>query len=123
MDLAGLLLAKLSGDRLPVRFVLFAAVGATGLLVHLAALKALLGTTPIAFDAAQALAAYAAMTWNFALNNRLTYRDRRLRGWSPSGDCSHSMSCAASARSPTSGWRAGCTAAARAGGWPAPRAR
>jgi dolichol-phosphate mannosyltransferase len=22
------------------------------------------------------------MTWNFALNNRLTYRDRRLRGWS-----------------------------------------
>ena len=40
-----------------------------------------------------------------------------------SGDCSHSMSCAASARSPTSGWRAGCTAAARAGGWPAPRAR
>ena len=40
-----------------------------------------------------------------------------------SGDCSHSTSCAASARSPTSGWRAGCTAAARAGGWPAPRAR
>ena len=35
----------------------------------------------IAFDAAQALAAYAAMTWNFALNNQLTYRDRRLRGW------------------------------------------
>jgi dolichol-phosphate mannosyltransferase len=81
MDLAGLMLAKLSGDRLPVRFVLFATVGATGLLVHLAALKALLGTTSIAFDAAQALAAYAAMTWNFALNNRLTYRDRRLRGW------------------------------------------
>lgn len=81
MDLAGLLLAKLSGDRLPVRFVLFALVGATGLLVHLAVLKAALSTTAVAFDAAQAMAAYAAMTWNFALNNRLTYRDRRLKGW------------------------------------------
>jgi dolichol-phosphate mannosyltransferase len=80
LDYAGLLLAKLSGDRLPVRFVLFALVGASGLLVHLFALMAALSLARLAFDQAQALAAFAAMTWNFALNNRLTYRDRRLRG-------------------------------------------
>jgi dolichol-phosphate mannosyltransferase len=33
------------------------------------------------FTAAQAIATVAAMTSNFALNNILTYRDKRLRGW------------------------------------------
>jgi dolichol-phosphate mannosyltransferase len=81
IDYLGLLLAKVSGDRLSVRFVLFALVGASGLLVHLAALRGMLDLTQMHFDWAQTAAAYIAMTWNFALNNRLTYRDRRLRGW------------------------------------------
>jgi dolichol-phosphate mannosyltransferase len=34
---------------------------------------------PSAFS--QACAAAAAMTSNFTLNNALTYRDMRLRGW------------------------------------------
>jgi dolichol-phosphate mannosyltransferase len=81
VEYLGLLLAKLSGDRLSIRFVLFALVGATGLVVHLAALRTLIDMSHIGFDWAQTLAAYVAMTWNFALNNQLTYRDRRLGGW------------------------------------------
>jgi dolichol-phosphate mannosyltransferase len=77
----GLLLAKLSGDWLSIRFVLFSLVGATGLLVHLWALQQGLAFG-FAFDWAQTFAAYAAMTSNFVLNNQLTYRDRRLRGLS-----------------------------------------
>lgn len=81
IDYLGLLLAKLSGDRLSIRFILFVMVGTSGLLVHLIALRFFLDVAVLPFDWAQAAAAYAAMTWNFALNNRLTYRDRRLTGW------------------------------------------
>jgi len=81
VEYLGLLLAKLSGDWLSMRFVLFALVGASGLLVHLIVLRALVGASGMGFDGAQTCAAYMAMTWNFLLNNRLTYRDRRLHGW------------------------------------------
>jgi dolichol-phosphate mannosyltransferase len=81
VDYLGLLLAKVSGDRLSVRFLLFALVGASGLVVHLIALRGLMDIMNVTFDTAQTGAAYVAMTWNFFLNNRLTYRDRRLRGW------------------------------------------
>jgi dolichol-phosphate mannosyltransferase len=81
LEYLGLLLAKLSGDWLSIRFVLFSLVGSTGLLVHLWVLQQGLALG-LAFDWAQTLAAYAAMTSNFVLNNQLTYRDRRLRGLS-----------------------------------------
>jgi dolichol-phosphate mannosyltransferase len=73
-----LLLDKLVGHIVPVRFLMFAAVGATGVLVQLIILK--LGLRPLGFTVANALATFAAMTSNFAINNVLTYRDRRLRG-------------------------------------------
>jgi dolichol-phosphate mannosyltransferase len=79
LEYFGLLLAKVSGDWLSIRFVLFALVGSTGLFVHLWALREALAFG-IAFDWAQMLAAVTAMTSNFFLNNQLTYRDRRLRG-------------------------------------------
>ena len=81
LEYLGLLLAKLSGDRISIRFVLFALVGATGLAVHLLALRQALALS-IPFDWAQAVAAFTAMTWNFFLNNQLTYRDKRLKGFS-----------------------------------------
>lgn len=74
-----LLLDKLSGGLIPVRFLLFALVGSLGVLVHLAALR--LGLIALPFPVAQGIAAGVAMTSNFALNNALTYRDRRLRGF------------------------------------------
>jgi dolichol-phosphate mannosyltransferase len=81
LEYLGLLLAKFSSDWLSLRFALFALVGATGLAVHLWALRYGLALG-LDFDWAQTLAAYTAMTSNFALNNQLTYRDRRLRGLS-----------------------------------------
>lgn len=82
----GLLFSKLSGGVLPVRFLMFAAVGGSGVFVHLAALAALLDWfdgmgLDSAFEWAQFGATMVAMTWNFLLNNQLTYRDRRLRGF------------------------------------------
>ena len=79
LDYFGLLLAKYFGDVISVRFLMFGLVGASGLVVHLAALRMfLLGG--LEFNLAQTAASFVAMTSNFFLNNQLTYRDRRLRG-------------------------------------------
>ena len=74
-----LILYHLTGRLLPARFFLFAAVGVTGLGVHLAVLWAVFGASG-SFFASQALATWAAMTSNFFLNNAITYGDQRLRG-------------------------------------------
>ncbi len=80
LEYFGLLLAKLTGDMLSLRFLLFSLIGATGVIVHLVTLKAALAWG-LTFWIAQMAAAYVAMTGNFFLNNALTYRDRRLKGW------------------------------------------
>lgn len=74
-----ILIDKLSGGLVPAAFILFAAVGALGVAVHLTALR--LGMSLTDFITAQAIATVIAMTFNYALNNVLTYRDRRRRGW------------------------------------------
>ncbi len=77
----GMLLAdKLVGHLLPVRFALFTVIGAVGLGVHLAVLRAALAVPTVNFTKAQAIATVVAMTSNFFLNNLFTYRDQRLRG-------------------------------------------
>jgi dolichol-phosphate mannosyltransferase len=73
-----LLVDKRIGRFIPARFALFAAVGASGLIVHLIALGALLHA--FSFAAAQLGASLVAMLTNFLINNAFTYRDRRLRG-------------------------------------------
>ena len=75
-----LILYHLSGRMLPARFFLFAAVGLTGLAVHLAVLRTLYSLSGGEFLASQAVATWVAMTSNFFLNNAFTYGDRRLRG-------------------------------------------
>ena len=80
LDYLGLLAAKTFGDWFSVRFAMFVLVGATGLAVHLLSLLSLVSVGDVGFGAAQTVATYIAMTWNFFLNNQLTYRDRRLRG-------------------------------------------
>jgi dolichol-phosphate mannosyltransferase len=74
----GLLVAKLSHDLISPRFVLFALVGASGVVVHLLILRALLHAGLFAY--AQTAAAIGAMTSNYLINNAVTYRDRRKRG-------------------------------------------
>jgi dolichol-phosphate mannosyltransferase len=75
-----LVLNKLSGGVLPVRFAAFALVGAIGLATHLVVLAAMLYGLHLHFIAAQAIATTVAMVENFFLNNLITYRDRSLRG-------------------------------------------
>ena len=74
-----LVLDKLIGRAVPVRFAVFALIGAAGIFVHLLVLwlVSLLGFN---FTISTSVAVLAAMTWNFVLNNIITYRDQRLRG-------------------------------------------
>jgi len=80
LEYLGLLLAKLTNDALSVRFILFGLVGVSGAGVNIGALWLLLraGTS---FGLAQLGATMIAMLSNYLLNNALTYRDRRRRGW------------------------------------------
>ena len=86
---------KWLGRIIPTRFALFGTVGAMGVLVQLAALWVLLHlifaerfvygnwSESATFNIANTLAAIIAMTFNFVLNNELTYSDKRLRGFGP----------------------------------------
>jgi dolichol-phosphate mannosyltransferase len=80
LEFLGLLLAKASGGTLDPRFIFFALVGSSGLLVHLIALKIAL-VFAFSFTKAQAIATFVAMTSNFLFNNAFTYRDRQLKGF------------------------------------------
>ncbi|HEV2159805.1 glycosyltransferase family 2 protein [Bradyrhizobium sp.] len=81
LDFLGLVLAKLSNDIVSLRFILFAMVGGIGLVVHLTTLFIGLQLFKVPFAEAQAAGAIVAMTSNFILNNFLTYRDQRLKGF------------------------------------------
>jgi dolichol-phosphate mannosyltransferase len=75
-----LLLQKLVGPSIPVRFLLFSLIGVLGIGTHLLTLWFGTHVLLIAFPIAQAVATIVAMTGNFFLNNLFTYRDRRLHG-------------------------------------------
>jgi dolichol-phosphate mannosyltransferase len=76
---AGLLLDKLLGGVVPLRFVSFALVGGFGVLVNLAVLQ-MARAAGLDFAAGQTLGTIVAMIANFQLNNQLTYRAQRLKG-------------------------------------------
>lgn len=65
----------------PPRFVMFGAVGALGLIVHLIVLQAVLALDGGRFALAQSAAVVVAIAFNFLFNNSITFRDRRLKGW------------------------------------------
>ena len=75
-----LLLEKLVGPAVPVRFLLFSLIGGLGVGTHLLTLWFGTHVLFVGFAAAQTAATIVAMTGNFLLNNLFTYRDRRLRG-------------------------------------------
>jgi dolichol-phosphate mannosyltransferase len=81
LDFLGLVLAKLTGDVISLRFILFGLVGTSGLVVHLTTLFVALRIFKAPFAEAQLAGALVAMTSNFVLNNFLTYRDQRLKGF------------------------------------------
>jgi dolichol-phosphate mannosyltransferase len=80
IQFGGLLLDKVFGGLLPLRFFSFALVGALGIVVHLIALGLLRQTTVLGFEAEQTIATVIAMVFNFQLNNLITYRDQQLKG-------------------------------------------
>lgn len=79
-EFLALLVARLTGGVLPIRFILFAMVGASGVIVQLAMMRLALWTVTDVFLIAQTFGVMVAMTTNFFLNNVLTYHDRTLRG-------------------------------------------
>jgi len=79
-EYAMLLLDKMFGRIVPVRFVAFCIVGALGVAVHLTILSLLRYFSEASFLVDQTVATVCTMTFNFAVNNVLTYRDKRLRG-------------------------------------------
>ncbi len=76
-----LIIDKRVGNWIPTRFALFVLVGALGVVVHLTVLAPLYLNHRHHFPQAQLIATMVAMTFNFMLNNMVTFRDRRLRGW------------------------------------------
>jgi dolichol-phosphate mannosyltransferase len=80
-DYGMLLLDKLIGHLIPVRFIAFIIVGGVGVVVHFIALTLMFKGLKIPFVPSQITATFVAMTANFVLNNLFTYRDVRLCGW------------------------------------------
>ncbi|MEO5598293.1 MAG: glycosyltransferase family 2 protein [Novosphingobium sp.] len=86
---------KWLGRIIPTRFALFGTVGAMGVAVQLGMLWIMLHlvlgqrfvygnwSESTIFNIANTVAALVAMTFNFVLNNELTYSDKRLRGFAP----------------------------------------
>ena len=82
---------KWLGRIIPTRFALFGTIGAMGVVVHMTVLAVILsifggsfkGHLVSAFELGQTVAALVAMTFNFVLNNSLTYADKRLTGFVP----------------------------------------
>ena len=86
---------KWLGRIIPTRFALFGTVGAMGVVVQLGVLWVMLHlvfgerfvygnwSESTTFNVSNTAAAIFAMTFNFVLNNELTYSDKRLRGFVP----------------------------------------
>jgi dolichol-phosphate mannosyltransferase len=76
-----LLIDKLVGRFIPVRFFAFGCVGLLGAGVHFTILSTLMATGKFSFVACQAAATGVAMVANYTVNNVLTYAGQSLSGW------------------------------------------
>jgi len=76
-----LLLDKLVGEWIPVRYALFGMVGAVGVLAQLVLIRFLLYFGHVTFNTAQVISSLLVIVLNYSGNNRITFRNRRLRGW------------------------------------------
>ncbi len=80
LDFLAGLYERYLGQIIPTRFALFGTVGALGVGVHMAVLSLVYLALGSGFALGQAVATVVAMTFNFWLNNLLTYRDQKLTG-------------------------------------------
>ncbi|HEX4504377.1 MAG TPA: glycosyltransferase family 2 protein [Alphaproteobacteria bacterium] len=79
-EYAMLLLDKMVGSYVPVRFLMYLGVGTFGLGIHLLVLWFTYKSQNLQFATAQTIATIIAMMFNYWLNNIVTYRDQRLKG-------------------------------------------
>jgi dolichol-phosphate mannosyltransferase len=71
---------RMFGRIVPVRFAMFSAIGGMGAVLQFVALYLLYRWLGAPFVTATVLGTAVAMTFNFFLNNALTYREQRLKG-------------------------------------------
>jgi len=79
-EYAMLLLDKMVGSYVPVRFLMYLGVGTFGLGVHFLVLWFTYKSQNLSFAVSQTIATVIAMMFNYWLNNIVTYRDQRLKG-------------------------------------------
>lgn len=75
-----LLLEHSIGRIIPLRFIFFVAVGASGLIFHVINLFVLYKKFQYNFYTSQLVSTFLSMNSNFFINNSLTYRDKKLKG-------------------------------------------
>jgi dolichol-phosphate mannosyltransferase len=80
-DFLLLLIDKRVGHILPARFVSFSLIRTSGVAVHLATMMLLFSVLSAPYVLAHTIGTVTAMTWNYLLNNALTFQDRRRTGW------------------------------------------
>lgn len=80
VEYVAMLISLRLGKLVSPSFVVFSAVGCSGLVVHATALCLLVQMYQSTFLVGQSIATLMAMTTNFFLNNTVTFRRRRLRG-------------------------------------------
>ena len=97
-DYGMLLVDKLIGKFIPVHFIAFSMVGGLGVFIHLLTLTLLFRGLKVQFVISQVIATFVAMTSNYTLNNIITYRNMRLKGWKwLHGWISFTMACSVGA--------------------------
>ena len=81
IEYLSLILNKATNGAIPARAVMFVLVGSTGFLVNVAVGMVLNAMhAPLAYWQVLLVSAFVAMTSNFAINNAVTYFDRRKKG-------------------------------------------
>jgi dolichol-phosphate mannosyltransferase len=83
LEYVELVLDKMVGDWIPVRYAFFGLVGAIGVVAQFVLVRWMNHYLP--FLTAQIAGSVIVMILNYFLNNRLTFRARRLHGWAWAG--------------------------------------
>ena len=110
---------RMFGRVVPVRFAMFSVIGLIGVAIHMSVVSALFLGLNTSFLLAQIAATLVALTGNFFLNNALTYRDRRLKGWRQLADGWVSFAAVCSVGAVANVGVAGFLHDVRAGAWAA----
>ncbi len=80
LEFAFVLIEKVFGRLIPLRFVIFVMIGLGGAFLHVGVLWLMFRQLHVDFLWAQGSATLVAMTSNFFFNNQLTHRDAKLVG-------------------------------------------